>query len=83
MLRTILFFGAGGIWVACFSNGLRHHRLFRKPQTHVLYTLIGLAIGYQVHKYEENTTARYERMMRMKPYVTRMVQDISDKGQEN
>ena len=36
MIRTIFFFGIGGFWTACFSNGLRHHHIMRSK--YLLYS---------------------------------------------
>ncbi|XP_032231170.2 uncharacterized protein LOC116614363 [Nematostella vectensis] len=64
MIRTIVFFGAGGLFTACYSNLVRRLPMWRKPSLHVVATAVGLYLGYLGHRFEETSEDRYKEMIK-------------------
>jgi hypothetical protein len=67
MLRTVVFFSAGGFFTACYSNAVRRYPVFRKPLLHVACTLVGFTIGTIFHKYEEGSEERFQKLIEKHP----------------
>lgn len=64
MLRTIVWFGAGGFFTTCFANAVRRIPVFKKPSFHAAFIGIGLFIGYQAHLFESSAESRYKDMLK-------------------
>merc|ERR1712189_19492 len=64
MIKTIVWFGCGGFFTACYSNAVRRYPVFRKPGMHVFFTSIGLALGYGMHRFEENAEEIFKKLVK-------------------
>ncbi|KAK3741578.1 hypothetical protein QZH41_012515 [Actinostola sp. cb2023] len=64
MIRTIVFFGVGGLFTACYSNVVRRLPMWRAPSLHVICTGVGLYLGYLGHRFEETSEDRYKEMIK-------------------
>ena len=64
MLRTIVWFGAGGFFTSCFANAVRRIPVLKKPSFHAAAIGIGVFIGYQAHLFESTAESRYKDMLK-------------------
>jgi hypothetical protein len=64
MLRTIVWFGAGGFFTSCFANAVRRIPALKKPSFHAAAIGIGVLIGYQAHVFESSAESRYKDMLK-------------------
>lgn len=67
MLKTWAFFTLGGLFTSCYSNAVRRLPLLRSPALHFSCIGTGCFIGFLAHMYEENTEARYRRILDRNP----------------
>uniref|UniRef100_A0A1X7ULB7 Uncharacterized protein n=1 Tax=Amphimedon queenslandica TaxID=400682 RepID=A0A1X7ULB7_AMPQE len=67
MLRTWAFFTIGGLFTASYSNAVRKLPLLRSPALYFWCVGTGCLIGFLAHAYEENTEARYRRILERNP----------------
>ena len=82
MLRTVLFFGGGGLFCAVYTNAVRRmpyfyskvafareksYKYVSEPLSVLTTTAVGTALGYWVHRYEENLDAVLEQRLREHP----------------
>ena len=64
MLRTLVWFGAGGFFTSCFANAVRRIPVLKRPSFHAATITIGVLIGYQAHLFESGAESRYKNMLK-------------------
>ncbi|XP_073252857.1 uncharacterized protein [Porites lutea] len=64
MIRTVVWFGVGGFFTACYANLVRGLPMWRKPLMHVFWTSVGLGLGYRGHIFEETSEERYKELIK-------------------
>lgn len=69
-IKTILWFTFGGTFSALYANKIRGFHFLRKPQVHVITTLLGFAIGYKLHLFEENYEDLLQEARKANPLST-------------